>query len=182
MHGFPVSGCRNNSGQPGEYPGISPLNYVSDHSIDPDEQEKEELRKNYVPVQKNRPDIMILKHASDVPAEPVTKPGFSGMHARFLLTAEDGCPRYALRLMEIAPGGCTSSHSHKEEHEMFFLEGEGMLRTGDGNECRIRAGDALLLMPCELHQIRNTGTCMLKMICTVPLLPGKTGKETTPCL
>lgn len=122
---------------------------------------------------------MILKHTSDVPAVPMTTPGFSGFKARFLLTADDGCPRYAMRLMEIAPGGHCSFHNHKEEHEMYFLEGEGVLKT-DSEKCSIRAGDALLLMPCELHQIRNTGTGMLKMICTVPLFPGKTGKETTP--
>jgi hypothetical protein len=46
----------------------------------------------------------------------------------------------------------------------------------------IHAGDAILLMPCEFHQIRNIGDGMLKMICTVPLFPGKTGKETTPCM
>lgn len=125
---------------------------------------------------------MILRHASDVPAVPMTKPGFSGMQARFLLTADQGCPRYAMRLMEIAPGGCTSFHNHQEEHEMYFFEGEGVLVTDKtGNEHPIRAGDALLLMPCELHQIRNTGRAMLKMICTVPLFPGKTGKETSPC-
>jgi hypothetical protein len=48
---------------------------------------------------------MILKHASDIPAVPMIKPGFSGMQARFLLTADDGCPHYAMRLMEFAPGG-----------------------------------------------------------------------------
>ena len=73
---------------------------------------------------------MILKHASDVPAVPMTKPGFSGMQARFLLTADDGCPRYAMRLMEFAPGGHCSFHNHKEEHEIYFLEGEGILKTG----------------------------------------------------
>ena len=124
---------------------------------------------------------MILKHAADVPAEPMNKPGFSGMHARFLLTAGDGCPRYALRLMEIAPGGYCSFHRHKEEHEMFFFEGEGILKTDGEKEIRIRAGDALLLIPCEFHQIRNSGSGMLKMICTVPLFAGKTGRETTPC-
>jgi len=123
---------------------------------------------------------MILRHSAEVPAEPMNKPGFSGMHARFLLTADDGCPRYAMRLMEIAPQGFTSFHGHKEEHEMYFLEGEGVLRTDDG-EIPVRAGDVLLLLPCESHQIRNTGTGMLKMICTVPLFPGKTGRETTPC-
>jgi quercetin dioxygenase-like cupin family protein len=124
---------------------------------------------------------MILKHASDVPAIAMTKPGFSGMQARFLLTADDGCPRYAMRLMEISPGGCCSFHNHMEEHEMYFLEGDGVLKTDSESECAIRAGDALLLMPCELHQIRNTGLGVLKMICTVPLFPWKTGTETTPC-
>jgi len=123
---------------------------------------------------------MILKHASDVKPEPITKTGFSGFQARFLLTADDGCPRYALRLMEFAPEGCTSFHRHKEEHEMYFLEGEGILRT-DAGEQRIRAGDALFLLPCENHQIRNAGPGMLRMICTVPLFSGKTGRETTPC-
>lgn len=123
---------------------------------------------------------MILKHASDVHPEPITRPGFSGFQARFLLTADDGCPRYALRLMEFAPGGCTSFHGHKEEHEMYFLEGEGVLVT-DSSEERVQAGDALLLMPCEKHQIKNNGTGMLRMICTVPLFLGKTGRDTTPC-
>ena len=124
---------------------------------------------------------MILKHASDVLPVPMNKPGFSGMQARFLLTADDGCPRYAMRLMEFAPDGHCSFHNHREEHEMYCLEGEGILKTEKEGEQKIRAGDAVLLMPCEFHQIRNTGKGWLKLICTVPLLPGKTGRETTPC-
>lgn len=124
---------------------------------------------------------MILVHSAEAPAEPIEKEGFSNMKARFLLTAREGCPRYALRLMEIGPGGFTSFHAHQEEHEMFFLEGEGEVITADREGVFVRAGDALLLMPCEQHQIRNTGTGLLKMICTVPLFPGKTGRETTPC-
>lgn len=123
---------------------------------------------------------MILKHSSDVTAVPLDKPGFLGFKARFLLTSDDGCPRYAMRLMEISPGGQTSFHSHKEEHEMFFIEGQGVIRT-DECEKNVCSGDVLLLMPCEMHQIKNTGADLLKMICTVPLFPGKTGRETTPC-
>jgi quercetin dioxygenase-like cupin family protein len=125
---------------------------------------------------------MILKHAADVFAEPMNKPGFSGMQAKFLLTKDDGCSRYAMRLMEFAPGGYCSFHSHKEEHEIYILVGEGVVRTELEGERGICAGDVLLIMPCELHQIKNTGTEMLKMICTVPLLPGKIGKETTTCV
>ena len=124
---------------------------------------------------------MILKHSAEVPAEPIEKPGFSRMNARFLLLSSDGCPRYALRLMEFAPGGYTSYHNHKEEHEIFIFEGEGVVVDGEKKEHPIRVGDAIFALPCEFHQIRNTGSGMLRMVCTVPLLPGGTGKNTTPC-
>ena len=124
---------------------------------------------------------MILKHSYDVPAKPIKKPGFKEMKARFLLTSQDGCPRYALRLMEFGPGGCTSYHRHQEEHEMFFLEGEGVVVGKRKKEVPVRAGDALFILPCEYNQIKNTGKNTLKMICTVPILSRQTGKATTPC-
>ena len=124
---------------------------------------------------------MLVKHAMDVPPEPMNKPGFSGMTARFVLTADDGCPNYALRLMEWTSGGETSFHRHKEEHEMFVLEGEATLINKAKEETRLLTGDAVYIAPCEYHQIRNTGTGRLWMICTIPLIPGKDGRITTPC-
>lgn len=124
---------------------------------------------------------MLVKHASDVPAEQMNKPGFSGMTARFVLTAGDGCPRYALRLMEWTPGGQTSYHRHREEHEMYVLEGEAIAVGNDKQEVRLRPSDALYIAPCEYHQIKNIGSGMLRMICTVPIFPGREGKTTTPC-
>lgn len=124
---------------------------------------------------------MILKHVQEVTANHIDKPGFSGMTARYMLTADDGCPRYALRLMEWAPGGQTSYHRHQEEHEMFVIEGKA-IAVGEGKkEMRLRAGDALYFAPCEGHQIRNCGSGVLRMICTVPLFPGMDGKATSPC-
>lgn len=123
---------------------------------------------------------MIVKHTAEVPAEPQEKPGFSKMTARFLLTADDGCPRYALRLMEFAPDGCTSYHRHREEHEMYILEGEAVC-VGDGKETPVKAGDAIYVAPGEYHQMKNTGDGVMRMICTVPLFAGKDGKTTTPC-
>lgn len=124
---------------------------------------------------------MILKHSEDVPSESIEKPGFKEMKARFLLTEQDGCHRYAMRLMEIGPGGCTSYHCHKEEHEMFFIEGNGVVIGENKNNLLVTGEDTLLILPNEYHQIKNTGNNTLKMICTVPIFPGKTGKDTTPC-
>lgn len=124
---------------------------------------------------------MILKHTDDVPAEEIKKEGVSGLHARFLLTADDGCPRYAIRLMEFAPGGHSPWHRHKEEHEVYILEGEGVLVGDDKEQIPVRAGDAIYVLPCENHMFMNTGEGMMKMICTVPIFSGMTGKDTTPC-
>ncbi|MBN1166843.1 MAG: cupin domain-containing protein [Methanospirillaceae archaeon] len=62
--------------------------------------------------------------------------------------------------MESAPGGYTFCHKHKEEHELYILEGEGILLTEKEGEQTIRPGDAILVMPCELHQMKNTGVIL----------------------
>lgn len=72
-------------------------------------------------------------------------------------------------------------HCHQEEYEMFFLEDNGLIK-GEGEfEIPVSSGDALFIGPREFHQLKNTGTQMLKLICTIPILDGKDGKNTTPC-
>lgn len=122
---------------------------------------------------------MICKHVSEIPAIKVEKKGFIGMTAKFALTKDDGCPRYAMRLMEFEPGGCTALHSHPEEHEIFFLEGEPAIVDRQGNQTRFHAGDFVYLLPNEPHQIKNLGSTKMKMICTIPIFPGGDGKNST---
>jgi quercetin dioxygenase-like cupin family protein len=121
---------------------------------------------------------MLRKHFEDVPAIPITKEGFREMTARFALTKEDGCPNYAMRIMEFAPGGCTSLHAHPEEHEFFFLEGDAAIVGGCGTETRLQAGDFAYVRSNEPHQIRNLGATPVRVICTIPILPGGDGKST----
>jgi quercetin dioxygenase-like cupin family protein len=124
-------------------------------------------------------DTVICKHVSDVPETRIDKKGFMGMTARFALTKDDGCPRYAMRLMEFEPGGHTSLHAHPEEHELYFLEGEPAIVDGSGWETRLHVGDFVYVGPNELHQFKNVGSTRMKMICTMPILPGGDGKNTT---
>ena len=124
---------------------------------------------------------MILRHADDFPAEEMKKPGFSGITVRYLVSAADENPRCALWLLEFAPGGSTDWHRHQEEHEMYLLEGEGVVVGDDKMKNPVRAGDVIYTLPCENHMIMNTGEGVLKMICAVPILTGKTGKRTSPC-
>jgi quercetin dioxygenase-like cupin family protein len=101
------------------------------------------------------------------------------MTARFALTKDEGCPRYAMRLMEFGPGGHTSKHAHPEEHEFYFLEGEPAIVDCDGKETRLKVGDFVYVLPNERHQIKNLGKTIMRMICTIPILPGGDGKNTT---
>lgn len=105
--------------------------------------------------------------------------GFKGMTANWIWTAEDGMERFAMRLMEFAPGGHTSFHDHLEEHQFYFLEGEPAIIDSEGNEIRLEAGDSAFTSVNEPHQVKNVGTTTMKMICMIPILPGGDGKVTT---
>lgn len=122
---------------------------------------------------------MICKHISEVPETKIDWKGYMGMTARFALTKDDGCPRYAMRVMEFEPGGHTSLHAHPEEHEVYFLEGEAAIVDGNGKETRLQVGDFVYMLPNELHQFKNVGSTRMKMVCTIPILPGGDGKNST---
>jgi quercetin dioxygenase-like cupin family protein len=123
---------------------------------------------------------MKKKHFSDVPRQEIQKEGFQGMFARYLWSTDDGCPNYAMRIMEFEPRGHTSYHAHAEEHEFYFLEGEAAYIDSQGNETRLSPGDTLYSQPDEPHQIKNVGNTLMKMICTIPILPGGDGKLPAP--
>jgi quercetin dioxygenase-like cupin family protein len=110
---------------------------------------------------------MKVAHFSQTPAEKVHMEGAEGVCVRWLISDRDGAPNFAMRYFEIEPGGYTPRHSHPYEHEVFILEGEGVVLEGD-IERRLRPGVAVYVAPNELHQFRNTGATVLRMLCLVP--------------
>ena len=110
---------------------------------------------------------MKINAAHEVASAPVTMPGAHGCQVRWLLDEKQGAPNFAMRQFEVEPGGYTPKHSHPYEHEIFVLEGQGVVAEGD-DERPLRAGDCVLVLPDEVHQFRNTGTAPLKFLCLVP--------------
>jgi quercetin dioxygenase-like cupin family protein len=110
---------------------------------------------------------MKVQHVHEVPAQPVTMPGATGCTVRWLLGPADGTPTFAMRQFEVAPGGYTPRHSHPYEHEVFVLEGEGVVYEGDQPH-PLKAGDVVLVRPDEVHQFRNTGAGPLRFLCLIP--------------
>ena len=123
---------------------------------------------------------MICKHSSEVSGTKIDRKGFAGMTARFVLSKDDGCPRYAMRLMEFEPGGHTSMHAHPEEHELYFLEGKPAIVDSSGKETRLDAGDFLYVLPNEPHQIKNVGSTKMKAICTIPMASPRRSRPNQP--
>ena len=110
---------------------------------------------------------MKVMHYEQVSAAPVTTEGAVGCRIRCLVDASDGAPSFSMRHFELAAGGYTPKHAHGHEHEVFILEGTGVVVEAD-SEHPLRAGSVVFVPPGQLHQFRNTGQSPLKFICLIP--------------
>lgn len=110
---------------------------------------------------------MKVQSLETVPAQPVTMPGAHNCTVRWLVGKQDAAPNFAMRQFEVAPGGYTPKHFHDYEHEVFVLEGEGVVLEGDIAH-RLKAGDVIYVAPNDVHQFQNTGTTPMKFLCLVP--------------
>ncbi len=107
-------------------------------------------------------------HYTDVPAQ-VFGDEAPGTTIRWLIDDDhDGAPVYALRLIEIAPGGHTPRHSHPYEHENFVVEGEGRVLI-NGEWRALRAGDVVFVPGDMEHTYENTGAVPFKFLCGIPV-------------
>jgi quercetin dioxygenase-like cupin family protein len=109
---------------------------------------------------------MKLLHYTDIEAKDA-EGGSSKLTIRWLITKETGAKNFAMRLFEMEPGGYSPLHSHSWEHEVFILEGEGVV-VGGNEETKFKAGDAIFLPPNEQHQLRNSSKKPVKFLCFVP--------------
>lgn len=90
---------------------------------------------------------------------------------RWLITQETGAENFAMRLFEIEPGGYTPLHSHPWEHEVFILEGRGLVKGGE-EEHPFKGGDVIFISAGELHQFRNEGKQVIRLLCLIPYQRG----------
>ena len=108
---------------------------------------------------------MNVYHYTTVPAEPME--GRPGVTVRWIIGANVGAPNFSARVIEIEPDAATEHHAHPWEHEVFVLDGWGVV-VGQSGEMKVSAGACVYIPPDELHQFRNVGDSFLRMICVVP--------------
>ncbi|MEM3546815.1 MAG: cupin domain-containing protein [Candidatus Bathyarchaeia archaeon] len=108
-----------------------------------------------------------IVHYLDVKKEPVMDQSSRGAWIRWLISWEHGAPNFAMRMFEVEPNGNTPMHSHNWEHEIFIVEGEGLI-VCSGRKHRIKEGYAILIPPNVEHSIVNDGDKTLKLLCLIP--------------
>jgi len=111
---------------------------------------------------------MRVVHHQQIEAKPVEMEGAEGATIREIFTAGTGAPTFAMRVFELAPGGCTPRHTHPWEHEVFVLEGAGVVEDGEG-ETPLSPGTAIYVAPNEAHRFRSGSDQPLKFICLIPV-------------
>ena len=79
----------------------------------------------------------------------------SGNKIYWMLTSEIGAKSFELRYVEIPPGGQNSYGHHTHEHEVFVVEGKGLIKLKDGQE-RLRPGLAVFVSEGEEHLLINS--------------------------
>lgn len=108
---------------------------------------------------------MLIRDVEHVALEPVAE----GIGIRWLISEKEGAPNFAMRVIELAPGVVFDPHHHPYEHEIYVLEGAGVVTDEAGDVGEMRPGVALYVPPDALHGYRNTGDAPLKFICVIPI-------------
>ena len=111
---------------------------------------------------------MVIGNESKVKNEKVELTGVKSVSIKWLIGKEAKAPNFYLRQFEIEPGGHTPLHTHKWEHEVFVIEGEGQINTKDKSRPVIK-GSFALIQPDEPHQFENTGRNIFRFLCIIPV-------------
>lgn len=76
-----------------------------------------------------------------------------------------GNRRQSLAEATVPPGGVTEMHRHRWSEEIYhFTAGEGVMRLGE-ERLVVQAGDTVCIPKGTPHQLENSGTTPLRLLC-----------------
>jgi quercetin dioxygenase-like cupin family protein len=108
---------------------------------------------------------MKVERFTDTTSETVE--GVPGVTVRWVIGEKDAAPNFAMRVFDVEPGASTPYHTHPWEHEVYILEGAGVVNTASG-EKPFEKGHIAYVAPDEEHQFVNKGEDVLRFICVIP--------------
>ena len=114
---------------------------------------------------------MKVEKSSNISINPVEMEGAKDVGIRWLISKEDGAENFAMRMFELEPGGHTPLHTHPHEHEVFIIEGRGVL-IFERQEHEFGPEYVIFVPPNKEHRFKNTGDSVLRLLCLIPASTG----------
>ncbi len=111
--------------------------------------------------------LMFIAKAEDVDESPVKMEGARDISIRWLIDQKVGAENFAMRLFRVEKDGCTPYHQHDWEHEVFVLQGEGIVRTEEGDN-KLGPRSVLFMPGGKWHQFLNAGPEDFEFLCLIP--------------
>ncbi len=112
---------------------------------------------------------MYVSHIDKVEKQKVEMEGAKGAWIQWLIKDTEGAENYAMRLFTLEPGAEIPRHMHPWEHEIFILEGKGVIGAGE-EEVEVHEGNFLYIEPDVPHWYKNTGDREWKFLCIIPIV------------
>ena len=112
---------------------------------------------------------------TEIKAQTIEKQS-KNLKVRWLITKESGAENFAMRFFEMAVEGHTPHHSHDWEHEVFILEGKGLV-VGGKEKKSFKAGEVIFVPANERHQFKNHSKKPVKFLCMIPYKPEQPNKS-----
>ena len=112
-------------------------------------------------------DGMKIEKSSNIAKHLVESEGAKDVDIRWLISKADGAENFAMRMFELQPGGYTPLHTHPHEHEVFVLEGRGVL-VYEGKEHKFDREYVIFVPGGKEHCFKNTGESVLRFLCLIP--------------
>lgn len=110
-----------------------------------------------------------VKNYLDVPGQFINNGDIvKNVTKRVVIGSDEGAENFYMRVFTIEPGGFSPRHSHEWEHEVFVLEGKGVVVTSQG-EISLKTGDTVFVPQDEIHQFKNVSENEeFVFICVIP--------------
>ncbi|MBT3338440.1 MAG: cupin domain-containing protein [Anaerolineae bacterium] len=112
---------------------------------------------------------MPVKKFSDVPVTPIATAKDTTMQV--LISSDEG-PNFAMRRIEMQPGGSMPKHTNTVEHEQLVLGGRGRVLLGDEIH-EVEMNDVLFIPAGLAHSYETIGDEPFVFLCSVPNKPDK---------
>ena len=111
--------------------------------------------------------IMYLKHISEIEEEDVGDMATKTTIQWLITDKNAGAQNYFMRRFVVKPGGEIFKHSHDWEHEIYCLQGEGIIGVGD-KEYKMKKDMFAYVPPNVEHWYRNESNEDWVFLCIIP--------------